>query len=174
MYALKRSLTVPGSLETAFEFFNRPENLEQLTPSNLRFHILTPSPVAMHNGAVFDYTIGLFGVPMRWTSIITNYCPPHHFVDIQLKGPYAYWHHKHSFESRPDGVEVTDEIHYEIGYSLLGKVVLRPLVKRQLESIFAFRAQAIEHIFRHPDMSRCDHQADGPLRNNSIMSAEQK
>ena len=156
MYTLRRSLTVPGSLETVFNFFNRPENLERLTPDTLKFNMLTPSPVTMHNGAVFDYTIGLMGLPMRWTSVITNYDPPHHFVDVQLKGPYAYWHHKHSFQPRGDDVEVTDEIHYEIGFSLFGKVLLRPLVQRQLKSIFAFRAQAIEQLFRHPEASQPD------------------
>ncbi len=153
MHTLRKSIKVPGTLDTVFEFFNRPENLEKLTPANLKFNILTPSPVAMHNGAVFDYTIGLFGVPMRWTSIITNYHPPHHFVDIQLKGPYAYWHHKHSFESRPDGVEVTDEIHYEIGFSVFGKVVLRPIIQRQLDAIFSFRAHAIKELFLLNDVS---------------------
>ena len=157
MYTLRRSITVPGTVDTVFEFFNRPENLEKLTPPNLKFHILTPSPVTMHNGAVFDYTVGLMGFPMRWTSVITNYDPPHHFVDIQLKGPYAYWHHKHSFQARPDGVEVTDEIHYEIGFSLFGKVLLRPLIQRQLNAIFAFRVRAIERLFRRPEMSRSDH-----------------
>ncbi len=153
MVTLKRSITVPGTLESVFEFFNRPENLERLTPETLKFTMLTPSPVSMHNGAVFDYTIGLMGLPMRWTSVITNYDPPHHFVDIQLKGPYAYWHHKHSFHTRGDEVEVTDEIHYEIGYSWVGSLLLRPVIQRQLNAIFSFRARKIEALFRLPDVS---------------------
>ena len=172
MNTLQRKITVPGTLEAVFDFFNRPENLEILTPDSLKFNMLTPSPVAMHNGAVFDYTIGLFGIPMRWTSVIANYDPPHQFVDIQLKGPYAFWHHRHSFEAKPTGVEVTDEIHYEIGFSLLGKVLLRPLVQRQLESIFAFRAQAIDRLFRYPDASRRDHRAGATLEDNSILLGE--
>ena len=155
MYTLRRSITVPGTLETVFNFFNRPENLEKLTPANLKFHILTPSPVTMHNGAVFDYTIGLMGLPMRWTSNITNYDPPYHFVDIQLKGPYAYWHHKHSFEPRGDDVEVADEIHYEIGFGVFGRL-LRPLIQRQLDAIFSFRAQKIEESFLSPDASQSE------------------
>ena len=172
MNTLHRNITVPGTLETVFEFFNQPENLERLTPDSLKFNMLTPSPVAMHNGAVFDYTIGLFGIPMRWTSVITNYDPPHQFVDIQLKGPYAYWHHSHSFESTAEGVDVIDEIHYEIGFSLLGKVLLRPLIQRQLESIFAFRGQAIDRLFRHPDTSRRDHQAGATSQDSSILLGE--
>ena len=169
MYTLKKSITVPGSLDTVFEFFNRPENLEKLTPANLKFNILTPSPVTMHNGAVFDYTIGLMGIPMRWTSIITNYDPPHHFVDIQLKGPYAYWHHKHSFEAKAEGVEVTDEIHYEIGFSLFGKVVLRPVIQRQLKAIFSFRAHAIKGLFLSTHLSQPDPQpSEGSERSRTL------
>ena len=168
MHSLKREATVPGTLASVFEFFNRPENLEQLTPGHLKFDMLTPSPVTMHNGAVFDYTIGLFGLPMRWTSIITNYDPPHQFVDIQLKGPYAYWHHKHGFESCSAGVRVTDDIHYEIGYSLLGRGVLRPIVQRQLESIFDFRAQAIDRIFRRSDVAQSEQNAVATLEDKSI------
>jgi len=158
MYTLRQSIRVPGTLDTVFEFFNRPENLEKLTPANLKFHILTPSPVCMHNGAVFDYTIGLMGFPMRWTSIITNYDPPHQFVDIQLKGPYAYWHHKHSFEAKGNDVEVTDEIHYEIGFSLFGSLLLRHLIQRQLNTIFAFREHVIKRLFLLTDVSRSDHK----------------
>jgi ligand-binding SRPBCC domain-containing protein len=170
MYILRKSITVPGTVESVFEFFNRPENLEKLTPANLKFNILTPSPVAMHNGAVFDYTIGLFGIPMRWTSIITDYDPPFRFVDIQLKGPYAYWHHKHSFESKSDGVEVIDEIHYEIGFSLLGKVVLRPIIQRQLDGIFAFREHVIKKLFLNTDVSPSDPQACEASERNRTLS----
>ncbi|NQV35671.1 MAG: SRPBCC family protein [Phycisphaeraceae bacterium] len=152
MYTLKRSITVPGTVDTVFEFFNRPENLERLTPDSLKFSMLTPSPVCMHNGAVFDYTIGLFGIPMRWTSVITNYDPPHQFVDIQLKGPYAFWHHRHSFESKGDEVEVTDEIHYEIGMWFIGNWLIKPFIQRQLNTIFSYRSHAIEALFQHPDV----------------------
>lgn len=172
MYTLTKSITVPGTVETVFEFFNRPENLETLTPSHLNFNIVTPSPVAMHNGAVFDYVIRLMGFPMRWTSVITNYDPPHQFVDIQLKGPYAYWHHRHSFKEAGEGVEVIDEIHYEIGFSFVGRGVLRPIVQRQLESIFGFREQAIHQIFRHPDRPQPDRTTGGTLAGHSIHSKE--
>lgn len=147
MNTLRRTITIPGTLDTVFEFFNRPENLEQLTPASLKFRMLTPSPVAMHNGAVLDYVIRLMGLPLRWTSVITGYDPPHEFVDVQLRGPYAFWHHRHRFESAAEGVDVIDEIHYEIGFSLVGRWLLKPIIQRQLSGIFSYRTHMIEGIF---------------------------
>ena len=147
MYTLKRIIRIPGSLDDVFAFFNRPENLDKVTPAFLGFTILTPSPLKLHNGAVFDYQVRLMGLPMRWTSVITNYEPPHQFVDIQLKGPYAFWHHKHSFEPKEDGVDVIDEVHYEVGYSLLGGVLHSLVIKHQLNMIFSHREKVMRTLF---------------------------
>lgn len=65
MYKLFRTQEIYQPLEKVFAFFERPENLELITPPELRFQILTPSPVPMHLGAVIDYRIRLFGIPFR-------------------------------------------------------------------------------------------------------------
>lgn len=118
-----------------------------MTPPFLKFRFLTPPPLTMHNGAVFDYALRLFGCPLRWTSIISRYEPPHGFVDIQLRGPYAYWHHRHGFAAKDGGVEVTDEIHYQVGFSLLGALLHRILIRRQLNWIFNYRRDAVQRLF---------------------------
>jgi ligand-binding SRPBCC domain-containing protein len=148
MYTLKRMVKISASGDRVFAFFNQPENLERLTPPFLRFSILTPSPLVMHNGAVFDYQIGLMGLPLRWTSIITNYEPPHQFVDVQLRGPYAFWHHKHRFVPHGDQVEVIDEVHYEVGFSMLGKLMHKLVIQHQLNAIFSYREKVIGTLFK--------------------------
>ncbi|MEV0319826.1 SRPBCC family protein [Streptomyces sp. NPDC050658] len=42
-----------------------------------------------------------FGVQWRMTSRITAFDRPGYFVDEQVSGPFARWHHAHHFE--PDG-----------------------------------------------------------------------
>jgi len=147
IYTLKRQQLIRKPLHEVFSFFTKPENLELLTPKNLGFQILTPVPIIMKEGAVIDYTIKIAGFPVRWTTLITSYEPLHRFVDLQLKGPYSYWHHTHTFTETADGVIISDEVYYSMPFGILGKVAHLLFVKRQLESIFTLRGDIIEKIF---------------------------
>lgn len=100
----------------------------------------------MREGALIDYAIRLNGLPMRWRSLISKWNPPFEFVDEQLKGPYALWHHTHRF--RADGVGATivdDEVLYRLPFSPLGDMAL-PIVKRQLARIFAYRTDVVQRF----------------------------
>ncbi len=111
------------------------------------FRMLTPSPVEMKDGAVIDYIIKLYGLDVRWTTIITLYAPSYKFVDVQLKGPYSFWHHTHSFMATDDGTIVADEIHYAMPFGILGRMVHSLVVRQQLERIFNFRREQLLALF---------------------------
>jgi ligand-binding SRPBCC domain-containing protein len=53
--------------------------------------------------------------------------------------------HRHSFQSVPEGTLVHDEVRYRLSLFPLGEVAY-PLVRRQLDRIFAFRKQQIAHL----------------------------
>ena len=111
IYTFYKEQFVPSDLDTVFEFFSRPENLEKITPSSMGFNIITPTPIDMKEGAIIDYTVKIMGVPMRWRTMITSYKKNEYFVDEQLKGPYSYWHHKHTFKEVEGGVLILSLIH---------------------------------------------------------------
>src|SRR6476661_4896044 len=92
---LEEATVVPASLDETFAFFADAGNLESLTPPWLNFHIRTPRPIAMREGAIIDYTILLYGVRLPWRSHIDVWRPGVCFVDRQLVGPYRWWHHEH-------------------------------------------------------------------------------
>lgn len=147
VYTLSRQQTLPRPLSEVFAFFQNPENLGQLTPPELRFQILTPPPLIMRNGTVLDYLIHIRGVPVRWRTLITGYDPPHKFVDEQLLGPYDFWHHTHTFTASGDGTLIEDKVRYTMPFGPLGRLVHSLFVNRQLENVFAYRAQAIVNWF---------------------------
>jgi len=149
VFTLQRTQTVPASLDEVFGFFRSPENLARITPTWLNFRILTPSPIEMRVGTLIDYTIGWLGLTMRWTTLITAYDPPHRFVDEQLKGPYSFWHHTHSFAEK-DGVTVmTDTVRYALPFGVVGALAHALVVRRQVEHIFEYRTQIIAQEFEH-------------------------
>jgi len=147
VHLLEAEQTVAAPLDEVFPFFATPENLERITPPSLGMHILTPSPVEMRLGALFDYTVTTRGLPMRWTTLITAYDPPHKFIDVQLKGPYAYWHHTHTFEAVDGGTRIRDEVRYIVPFGPLGALVHKLFIRRDLEKIFDFRKTFIADVF---------------------------
>lgn len=143
---LATTLRLEHPLDRVFEFFSRAENLAAITPPELGFEILTPLPIAMAPGTIIDYRIRLHGIPMRWRTLITTWEPPHQFVDEQVRGPYAMWHHTHRF--RADGPGATlmdDEVRYRLPFGILGLPGL-PLVRRQVRRIFEHRSRTVPRL----------------------------
>lgn len=147
IYTFKKEQFVPSDMETVFDFFSRPENLEKITPPAMGFHIMTPNPIEMKKGAIIDYTVNIMGVPVRWRTMITSYKKNQFFVDEQLKGPYSYWYHKHSFEPVEGGINIIDEITYALPLEAFRNIVHPLLIKPQLKKIFSFRFQIIKDNF---------------------------
>ena len=140
-------------LEVVFEFFSKPENLEMITPKSLSFNILTPTPIKMEKGSLIDYTIRLFGIPIHWRTLISDYEPPFRFVDQQIKGPYTFWHHTHTFKLVEGGVEIIDQVKYSLPLGWLGTLAHAIWVRKDLEKIFEYRKTVIQHYFDTTNIS---------------------
>ena len=145
-HQFKTSMTLPLGLEETFAFFADGFNLEKITPPELCFHILTAQPIKTAEGTEIDYRLRLYGVPLAWRSRITNWSPPHRFVDEQIQGPYRLWVHIHRFYEQNGSTTIMDEICYQLPFWPLGEVV-HPLVSGQLRRIFRFRERAMCNLF---------------------------
>jgi ligand-binding SRPBCC domain-containing protein len=149
IHTLEREQELPGTPAKVFGLFADARNLEAITPPLLRFEVITPGEVTMRVGTLIAYRLHLHGVPISWLTSIQDWDPPHRFVDQQVSGPFALWHHTHELSpSGPEGTLMRDTVRYAIGYGPLGELAHRVLVRRDLETIFDFRARKVEELLR--------------------------
>jgi ligand-binding SRPBCC domain-containing protein len=143
---LKSEVLLPRPRDEVFAFFSAAENLQRITPPELRFRILTPLPIEMAVGTLIEYRLGLFGVSFPWRTRISAWDPPHSFTDEQLAGPYRQWIHTHSFHDAPSGTLVRDEVRYRLPLFPLGELTY-PVVRLQLARIFGYRRRRLAELF---------------------------
>jgi len=149
-HILKTAMTLPLPRAEVFAFFAEAQNLERITPPQLRFRILTPLPLTIKQGSLIEYSMSLHGARFRWLTKITHWNPPHGFVDEQLRGPYKVWIHTHTFEAQGGQTIITDEVQYRLPFRPLGEIAY-PLVRWQLEGIFRSRQEAVRQILTRQD-----------------------
>ena len=147
VHVLEREQRLPAPPEAVFGFFADARNLEAITPPLLRFRVVTPDPIVMRVGAVIQYRLRLRGIPVNWLTTIQEWDPPHRFVDVQLRGPYALWHHTHDLaDDGEGGTFMRDTVRYAIGLGPLGALAHRLFVRRDLERIFDFRRAKVAEM----------------------------
>lgn len=144
-HTLRREMSLPRPLASVFAFFADAQNLERITPPELRFRILSPGAIEMACGTRIDYRLRLYGLPLRWRAKIARWDPPHLFVDEQERGPYAKWIHEHRFEARGPHTWMVDQVDYALPLTPWSKGVL-PLVRLQLDRIFDYRARTVARL----------------------------
>jgi ligand-binding SRPBCC domain-containing protein len=147
IHTLRREQVVDAPPDAVFAFFADPFELEAITPPLLRFAVVTPPPIAMGVGTFIQYRLRLHGVPVRWDTLIQAWEPPRRFVDVQVRGPYRLWHHTHELSALDDGrTLMRDTVRYALGFGALGALAHRLVVRRDLEAIFAYRAQRVAQL----------------------------
>ena len=148
MPQLLREQFIPADPARVWEFFATPRNLEDMTPPNLRFQILSDLPPRMYTGQIIDYRISPFpGVWLSWRTEIRHVREGEYFVDEQRAGPYKFWYHEHRFAPANGGVRMTDRVTYDVGWGPFGWLAEKLWVRRQLEQIFTFRARRVAELF---------------------------
>ncbi|MBS1961159.1 MAG: SRPBCC family protein [Bdellovibrionales bacterium] len=146
-FVLESEQWVPRPVAEVFDFFSRAENLERITPPFLGFRVKGMSTPAIEEGTLIDYRLRIHGVPVGWRTRIEEWVPGERFVDVQLRGPYALWHHTHTFAAENGGTRMRDRVRFRLPLGALGRLVAGALVRRDVSAIFAYRSRVISDLF---------------------------
>lgn len=137
--------TAAGPLERVFGVFGDARHLETLAPPEMRLRLLTKQPIEMQRGTVIEYEFKARGLPLRWKALITQWNPGVAFEDVQLRGPYLYWRHRHQFAAQNGRVSVRDSVDYALRLVPLSNVV-GPMVRGDLRKIFDYQAAQLQEL----------------------------
>jgi ligand-binding SRPBCC domain-containing protein len=158
---------LPQPVEKVFAFFADPRNLPRIMPPAMDAKLMSLKLVSAQTGGSGQSTAGagagsevalsfrvFRGLPFRgkWVARIMECETNHFFTDLQVKGPFRTWHHRHEFLPQVhDGVAGTlirDVVDYEVGFGLLGSLADRMFVRRQLQHTFAWRQKAVRELLK--------------------------
>ncbi len=154
IFKLEAAQTLPIDLDTAWDFFSDPQNLALITPPEMRFRLTGEPPAAIYPGLIITYRLTplpVLPLSVSWATAITQVNAPYQFVDEQLAGPYALWHHEHRFEAIEDGVRASDEVHWSLPLDPLSLPAAQFAVIPQLRHIFTYRARKLRERFGASD-----------------------
>ncbi|MCH5600025.1 SRPBCC family protein [Niabella ginsengisoli] len=148
IYTLEAKQQLNCDLQTAWDFFGTPENLQAITPNNMGFEITSGADGKIYPGKIITYTISIFPViKSKWVTEITQIAMLQYFIDEQRNGPYTLWHHEHHFENKNNGVLMTDIVSYKLPAGFLGRSFAGKMVAKKLKEIFSFRYEVLHNRF---------------------------
>jgi ligand-binding SRPBCC domain-containing protein len=151
-HILERRVWLPRPRPEVFDFFADAGNLSVIQPPWARPRWLAPPPPRLAAGAVLDFRVRL--LPIAWRVMIREFDPPYRFVDVQLRGPFARWEHRHRFVEGPrkppggtPGTWVEDRVTYRFPAGALGRLVHALGGGRRLRGLFDYRDRRLRERF---------------------------
>lgn len=145
---LKQEQLLPIGMDEAWEFFSSPHNLNAITPDDLGFKITSEDVGPMHEGQIITYKVKI--APLIWVNWVTEIKAVEDrvaFVDEQRFGPYAFWHHRHTFEQVEGGVKMMDLVNYGLPGGPFACIPHALFVRKKLEWIFGQRRELLMKRF---------------------------
>ena len=135
---VKESL-IRATPERVFAFHEQPRALELLTPPWERARVVRAARISEVGSAAIVETRLFRVVPVRWVARHTVYDPPRAFEDVQERGPFRRWRHRHVVAPHPEGATLRDEIEYEPPLGPLGRLAAPFVVRPRLKKLFDYR-----------------------------------
>lgn len=133
---IKKS-TIPVSVQALYDWHMREGAFERLTPpwEHVRMKC---KDATIENGSRVSLEIDAGPAKVDWLAEHCDVQPGREFSDIQVRGPFKFWKHKHSFEKTNEGCVLTDSIQFELPFDV-ATIFSDTFVKDKLERMFEYR-----------------------------------
>ncbi len=148
LYTLEKEVLLNTSISECWEFLRNPDNLNEITPPDLHFKIVSRVPEQMYNGLLIEYSIRIPGIgTQHWVTEIRHILEQRSFVDEQRCGPFRFWHHYHEIEQVENGVISRDRVNYVMPFGIIGRTLHTLTIRKTLQRIFKYREEQLHRLF---------------------------
>lgn len=131
-----------------FRFHESSDALRQLIPPWEPMRVVGASN-GLQVGSRVTLAGRVFGLPLQWVAIHTEYDPPRRFADRQESGPFDYWYHRHEFlDDGAGGTILRDEVEYLPPFGTIGRWLLQGLIRRKLTRMFDYRHETTARLLQ--------------------------
>ena len=127
--------------ERVFAFHELPDAFERLSPPWEDIRVVQLADISEVGSRTIIDTKILGPIKKRWIAEHTAYDPPRMFEDVQVKGPFRKWRHRHIVKPHPDGAILRDEIEFEPPLPIFGPLAMPLAILPRLEKMFEYRHQ---------------------------------
>ena len=144
-YIKETKLNTPAA--AVYAWHEDPSALDQLTPKEAGIQILKPS--ALVDGELVFLRVPIVGrwLYVDWVSQICEVQPGLEFTDIQTKGIFRFWRHRHLFIPEGNGCRMRDEIEFLLPGGWLMHRLGKRHVLSKLHQVFTFRHNQLRKAF---------------------------
>ncbi len=135
---VKRTLMAAPAAEL-FAWHERPGAFLRLSPPWTDLEVID-STGGIRDGDLVNLAMRMGPITLPWRIRHGNYIAGRQFEDLQVRGPFTHWVHRHLVEPAGErNAWLEDAIEYELPLGIAGRVVAGRPVRAELERLFEYR-----------------------------------
>jgi len=145
----EKSTEIAATADDLYDYHAARGAFSRLTPPWEHADLVEDIP-SLTNGVRARIQVGAGPARLEWLAEHRDCEPGRGFTDVQLKGPFASWAHRHEFTALgEDRSRLTDRIKFRLPFGPLGLIAGEGFVQDKLTRMFRYR-----HTVTRQDLER--------------------
>jgi len=145
-FKFEKSVVIKAGLRELFNFHLNTQNITIISSPFPVIEKIEMSSNPLKTDSTVSLLLNFLIFRQNWIMKISEVKPFEVVTDIQVKGPFKVWEHKHIFEGTKAGVKMTDNIIFSPPWGVIGLLTL-PLLYLQLYLMFSDRHRRTRNFF---------------------------
>jgi ligand-binding SRPBCC domain-containing protein len=145
-FKFEKSVVIKAGLRELFNFHLNTQNITIISSPFPVIEKIEMSSNPLKTDSTVSLLLNFLIFRQNWIMKISEVKPFEVVTDIQVKGLFKVWEHKHIFEETNAGVKMTDNIIFSPPWGVIGLLTL-PLLYLQLYLMFSDRHRRTRNFF---------------------------